>query len=245
MGVIDHTINHKLADGEWRIANAVAAKPVGSTSVSVRFDEPKIGTDRAMRVLDAVLTSIALVFFLPLMIVIAALIWLTDRGPILFAHKRIGRDGQTFPCLKFRSMVTNSEARLRELLERDPAAREEWERDHKLKNDPRITPIGRFLRKSSLDELPQLFNVLRGEMSLVGPRPIVEAEVPRYGRYFIDYCAVRPGITGLWQISGRNDVSYRRRVAFDVIYRRTRSTKKNIGIIAATVPAVVLSRGSY
>ncbi|MDE0878199.1 MAG: sugar transferase [Sphingomonas bacterium] len=201
--------------------------------------------DSILRALDVVIAGLALVFLLPLMAIIAALVWMTDRGPIVFAHHRIGRGGRVFPCLKFRSMVTDSSARLQELLERDPVARAEWARDHKLKNDPRITKIGNFLRKSSFDELPQLINVLRGEMSLVGPRPIVDAEIPRYGRYFAHYCAVRPGITGLWQVSGRNDVNYRRRVAFDVIYGRNRSVRTNMRIIAATVPAVAMSRGSY
>ena len=127
----------------------------------------------------------------------------------------------------------------------DPIARLEWEKDHKLRNDPRITRLGSFLRKSSLDELPQLFNVLRGEMSLVGPRPIVDAEVVRYGRYFADYCSVRPGITGLWQISGRNDVSYRRRVALDVAFARARSRSLYVRILAGTVPSVLVRRGSY
>jgi exopolysaccharide production protein ExoY len=142
-------------------------------------------------------------------------------------------------------MAVDAEARLSELLKNDPVARLEWDRDHKLKNDPRITPIGNFLRKSSLDELPQLFNVLIGEMSLVGPRPIVIGEVARYGRYFQQYCSVRPGITGLWQISGRNDVTYRRRVAMDVTYARAQSYGLNMRILVGTVPSVLFARGSY
>lgn len=235
-----------------RVDYAIAPQSFGQveqTRVSVHFGKVSsgglFGPDAVIRCIDVVLAAIALMLAAPFMLLIAALVWLSDRGPILFAHKRIGYGGKTFPCFKFRSMVTDSHARLHSLLERDPAARAEWARDHKLKNDPRITRIGAFLRKSSLDELPQLFNVLRGEMSLVGPRPIVDAEIPRYGRYFVHYCAVRPGITGLWQVSGRNDVSYRRRVAFDVIYGRSRSIGMNVRIIAATVPAVAMSRGSY
>lgn len=201
--------------------------------------------DRAWRMFDLVLATMALIAVFPLMIVIAVLVYLSDRGPIFYAQRRIGKDGKSFYCFKFRSMVTNADARLRELLERDPQARAAWDLDHKLKNDPRITPIGGFLRKSSLDELPQLFNVLMGDMSLVGPRPIVEAEVIRYGRYFHSYCSVRPGITGLWQVNGRNNVSYRRRVAFDVIYARNNSLVLNVKILFATVPAILLSRGSY
>ncbi len=142
-------------------------------------------------------------------------------------------------------MVVDANARLEHILATDPEAHSEWKRDHKLKRDPRITPIGRFLRSSSLDELPQFFNVLRGEMSLVGPRPIVEAEVVRYGRYYRHYCMVRPGITGLWQVSGRNDVTYRRRVAMDVRYVKMRNPSFNIKIMMLTVPMVVAARGSY
>lgn len=197
------------------------------------------------RAMDFAVALVALLFFLPLMLLIAALIFVTDPGPIFFAHRRIGRDGRYFRCLKFRSMAVDAEARLADVLATDPVARAEWARDHKLKDDPRITRIGAFLRKSSLDELPQFFNVLRGDMALVGPRPIVEAEALRYGRYFAHYCSVRPGITGLWQVSGRNNVSYRRRVAFDVAYSRSRSTLFDVKILAMTVPSVMLARGSY
>jgi lipopolysaccharide/colanic/teichoic acid biosynthesis glycosyltransferase len=179
------------------------------------------------------------------MLVVTALIMVTDPGPVIFGHQRIGRDGRLFRCLKFRSMVVDAQERLAELLSRDEQARAEWARDQKLKNDPRITKIGNFLRRSSLDELPQLFNVLRGDMSLVGPRPIVQGERPRYGRYIEAYHSVRPGITGLWQISGRNDVSYRRRVALDVAYSRSKSFTLDIKILMMTVPNVLLAKGSY
>ncbi|WP_333994385.1 sugar transferase [Sphingomonas sp. 22R3R2A-7] len=199
----------------------------------------------AARLFDISVALTALLFFSPLMILIAITIYVRDPGPILFAQRRIGHRGRKFGCFKFRSMVVDAEARLAELLASDPAAQAEWNRDHKLRDDPRITLIGSVLRKSSLDELPQLLNVLRGDMSIVGPRPIVDAEVTRYGRYFAHYCYVRPGITGLWQVSGRNDVSYRRRVAFDVMYSRRRSMILDIRIIAMTVPSVLLARGSY
>ena len=201
--------------------------------------------EAATRALDVILTIAALLFLLPLMMVIAAVIAFLDDGPIFFAQRRIGQGGEHFRCFKFRTMKVNAEQLLVELLERDADARVDWELYHKLKSDPRMTWIGSFLRKSSLDELPQLFNVLRGEMSLVGPRPIVDGEVWRYGRYFSNYCSVRPGITGLWQISGRNDVSYRRRVAFDVAYSRSRSLTLNARIILLTIPSVLLARGSY
>ena len=196
------------------------------------------------RVLDVVLSLAALLFLAPLFLLIAAGVRLQDGGSAMFVHSRIGLGGQRFKCLKFRSMHPDSDARLHQLLASDPQARIEWARDHKLRRDPRITPLGGFLRRSSLDELPQFLNVLRGEMSLVGPRPIVEAEIERYGRYFACYCANKPGITGLWQISGRNDVSYRRRVAMDVIYARRRTVALYIRILLATAPAVLLRRGA-
>jgi exopolysaccharide production protein ExoY len=199
----------------------------------------------ATEAMNFAIALIALLFLSPLLIAIAALIFVQDGGPVVFAHRRIGRDGRHFRCLKFRSMAVDAEERLAELLARDPQARDEWERDHKLRNDPRVTRLGAFLRKSSLDELPQLVNVLKGEMSLVGPRPIVDAEAPKYGRRFRHYCAVKPGITGLWQVSGRNDTSYRARVAMDCVYAARRNALLDARILLATVPAVLLTRGSY
>ena len=195
--------------------------------------------------MNVAVALLALVFLLPIMLLVAMAVYAQDGGPILFAHRRIGLNGRTFYCLKFRSMAVDAEERLAAVLASDPAARAEWEQDHKLRRDPRVTPLGAFLRKTSLDELPQLFNVLRGEMSVVGPRPIVEAEVAKYGRWFPAYCAVKPGITGLWQVSGRNDTSYRTRVALDCVYARRRSFGLDAYIIAATVPAVLLRKGSY
>lgn len=197
------------------------------------------------RVLDIVLSLAALIVFAPLLVLVGLAVKLTSKGPAVFRHRRIGRDGKEFYCFKFRTMVCDADKRLAELLRDSPAARAEWERDHKLRNDPRITPIGGFLRKASLDELPQIFNVLFGTMSWVGPRPIVAGEVIRYGHRFTAYCKVRPGITGLWQISGRNDTSYRRRVAMDVLYVRTRSPMLYSKIIFGTIPAVLRQSGSY
>jgi len=207
--------------------------------------EPAGNEEFAIRLLDVTIALCAIIFALPLLVMIALSVFAQDRGPAVFAHERVGRSGRTFRCFKFRSMVTDADKRLQDLLERDPQARAEWARDHKLRRDPRITPVGDFLRKSSLDELPQLFNVLRGEMSIVGPRPIVAAEIVRYGRHFPRYCAVKPGITGLWQVSGRNDVSYRRRVAMDCIYARRKSLAWDIKLLFLTVPAVLFASGSY
>ena len=198
-----------------------------------------------IRALDVVVALVALVAFAPLMLMIAALIYFHDGGSPIFSHRRVGFGGRSFPCLKFRSMVMDADVRLRALLASDPEARAEWDRDQKLRKDPRITRLGHFLRKSSLDELPQLINVLRGEMSIVGPRPIVDAEVVRYGRRFGSYCAVRPGITGLWQVSGRNDTTYRRRVALDHVYSQRNSLGLYVWVLVATVPVVLFKRGSY
>ncbi len=204
-----------------------------------------VSNKQVTRILDLCLALPLLLFFLPLIIMVGAMVWITDPGPVLFRHQRVGHRGKPFYCLKFRSMVVDAERKLEELLASDPEIRAAWLRDHKLPSDPRITRIGRFLRASSLDELPQIFNVIRGEMSLVGPRPIVAAEVPRYGRYISEYYSTVPGVTGLWQISGRSDTTYRRRVALDVAFARSRSPGLYIKILALTVPAVLLARGSY
>lgn len=200
---------------------------------------------RALRILDVIGALAIILLLLPFLAIISLAVFVSGRGPIVFKQRRIGRDGVVFFCWKFRTMVVDAEERLAELLSRDPHARAEWQRDHKLRRDPRITYVGRLLRKSSLDELPQLFNVLAGTMSLVGPRPIVLAECSRYGRHFAYYCAVRPGITGLWQISGRNNVSYRRRVACDVLYSRKHSLIFNCSILLVTIPRVLLRTGAY
>ena len=197
------------------------------------------------RLMDIAIATVALIFISPILLAVAVAIRMHDGGPALFGHTRIGRHGRTFRCLKLRTMVVDAEERLQTLLAANPLARAEWAADQKLRNDPRVTPLGQFLRKSSIDELPQLINVLRGEMSLVGPRPIVASEAVRYGRAYHDYCSVRPGITGLWQVSGRNDVSYRRRVALDKLYARSKCLSVDVAIIAKTAFVVLLHKGSY
>lgn len=194
--------------------------------------------------LDQFAALLLLLLLAPLMAVIALLVWRRDGAPVLFGHYRIGQHGRPFRCLKFRSMYLDSEAMLRELLERDPAARAEWERDHKLTDDPRITPIGHFLRRTSLDELPQLFNVLRGEMSLVGPRPITLAELPRYGQVRWHYLSVRPGMTGLWQVSGRNDTTYDERVELDREFVEQHSLRLRLSILLRTLRVVIRGSGA-
>jgi exopolysaccharide production protein ExoY len=207
------------------------------------FPEKKI--DFATRLIDVAGALGLLIFTAPLILVLAALVKLWDGGPVFFVHRRIGQGGKMFPCLKLRTMVMDADRRLDQLLATDASARAEWALDQKLRNDPRITGLGRFLRKSSLDELPQLLNVLRGEMSLVGPRPIVLDEAPRYGRWLKYYCAVRPGITGMWQVSGRNNLTYRRRVACDIFYARRQSVHMNVLIMLVTIPAVLSQDGSH
>jgi lipopolysaccharide/colanic/teichoic acid biosynthesis glycosyltransferase len=220
--------------------------PLGSHMV--RMADRSKATARAPlleRPINISLSLVILLFIAPLLIVVAAMVWMQDGGPAFYGQMRRGRDGRLFRCLKFRSMVMDSAERLNTVLATDPVARAEWARDHKLRNDPRITRIGLFLRKSSLDELPQLFNVLFGQMNLVGPRPIVDAEIARYGWRYRYYCAVRPGITGLWQVSGRNDTTYRRRVALDVIYAQSKGLGLDFKILFMTIPAVLLRKGSY
>lgn len=199
----------------------------------------------AKRVLDVTLASLALVFLAPAFLLICLLVKLGDGGPAMFAHRRYGVHGRTFQCLKFRSMVVDAEDRLRQHLADDPDAAAEWARDHKLRHDPRITRIGAFLRKTSLDELPQLINILRGQMSIVGPRPIVHEEVIKYGDRFKYYAATRPGLTGAWQVSGRNHIDYDTRVEMDADYVRTWSIWSDLRIILLTVPAVLLRRGAF
>lgn len=197
-------------------------------------------------IFDFTLTAVGTVAISPLLVYIAYRIRKEDPGPVFFAHTRIGKDGKPFPCYKFRSMVVNSKEMLEKHLAENPEAKAEWEREFKLKNDPRITPIGQVLRKSSLDELPQIFNVLRGEMSLVGPRPVVQEELDKYyGEAVKEYCSVKPGITGLWQVSGRSDVDYSERVAMDVDYVRTRNLWKDIVILYKTIDVVLNKKGAY
>lgn len=200
--------------------------------------------DLAKAVFDRVFAALALLFFAPFLILISLVIFLGDGGPILFRHKRVGRDGRSFNCLKFRTMANNAEERLSAILASDPKARAEWEANQKLEDDPRITCVGEFFRKTSLDELPQFWNVLRGEMSVVGPRPIVEEEAKHYGEHFEDYLSVRPGVTGLWQVMGRSRTTYTERVAMDVDYVRNRSFRMDLWIILKTIKVMLLRDGA-
>jgi undecaprenyl-phosphate galactose phosphotransferase len=168
-----------------------------------------------------------------------------DGGPALFAHPRIGKKGRVFNCYKFRTMVVDAEKQLEQLLQRQPELRKQWQVEHKLRSDPRVSPLGRFLRRTSLDELPQLINVIRGEMSLVGPRPVVRSELPRYGDQVGYYLMVRPGMTGLWQVSGRNDVDYDTRVYLDSWYVKNWSLWHDLVILFKTISVVLTRQGAY
>jgi exopolysaccharide production protein ExoY len=186
-----------------------------------------------------------LVVAFPFLILLSIALQIDSPGRLFFVQERIGHRGNRFRCIKFRTMREDAEQILEELLASCPAARREWEQDHKLRNDPRVSGLGVLIRKLSLDELPQLFNILKGEMSVVGPRPIVSAEIPKYGRFFRDYCSVKPGLTGLWQVSGRNDVTYDERVAMDSDYARRASFMFDLQIVVKTLPAVIAARGAY
>jgi Undecaprenyl-phosphate galactose phosphotransferase WbaP len=197
------------------------------------------------RVLDILIVILALPVLLPALLVVAALVRATSPGPVFFSHRRICRDGAFFSMWKFRTMCVNSSDVLEQYLATHPKARTEWSRSHKLRVDPRITSVGLFLRRYSLDELPQVWNVLRGQMSLVGPRPIVAAEVEKYADRFDYYCRVKPGVTGLWQVSGRSKLSYDARVKLDCDYVTRWSLFRDMKILLSTCRSVVNRDGAY
>jgi Undecaprenyl-phosphate galactose phosphotransferase WbaP len=197
------------------------------------------------RCMDLVAALIGGLLLLPLLFYIAVAVKMSSRGPILYGHDRIGKDGRHFKAWKFRSMFQDAHLVLEQYLEAHPELRDEWDRDHKLRYDPRVTRIGRFMRKTSLDELPQLWNVVRGDMSLVGPRPIVTAEIVKYGPYYSLYTMVTPGITGLWQVSGRNNTTYEERVQLDAYYVRNWSPWMDMYLLIRTIRIVLFADGAY
>lgn len=197
------------------------------------------------RIFDTFMSLLGMVFFIPLGIIICLCIYIDSPGPVMFAHKRVGQHGESFPCYKFRTMVPNADRVLQEYLAKEPAAKKEWDKSFKLKDDPRVTRVGKFLRKTSLDELPQILNVIIGQMSLVGPRPIVDAEIEKYGEYIRDYYLVPPGITGMWQVNGRSDTTYSERVAMDTWYVRNWSVWIDLVYLFKTVKIVLERRGAY
>ena len=197
------------------------------------------------RFADLLLATAAILILSPVLLIIAAAIYFESPGPVLYAHRRLGQRKRKFKLFKFRSMCLNADEVLADLLAFDAALREEFEENYKLKNDPRITRVGAFLRRTSLDELPQLINVLRGEMSVVGPRPIVEGEVDKYWPSEARLFSIRPGVTGLWQVSGRNDTSYEDRVRLDMRYLFERSVLGDALILLLTIPALLRRKGAY
>lgn len=196
------------------------------------------------RLFDFTAAFCGLAVLAPVLLTVALIVYLGDRGPALYGHKRVGRHGRTFKCWKFRSMVRNGDEVLAAHLAANPEAELEWRETQKLTDDPRITPIGAFIRKTSIDELPQLWNVLVGEMSLIGPRPITRGELDRYGKARRYYLLVRPGITGLWQVSGRSTTTYDRRVELDRNYLENWSYGQDAMILLKTLPAVLKSEGA-
>jgi Undecaprenyl-phosphate galactose phosphotransferase WbaP len=224
----------RAVGADWKTEGTAQSELSEQSRVSVFFK-------RSFDIVTAL--SIAL-FSLPVIVAITIIIRLSGK-PVVFSHQRVGRDRQLFQCYKFRSMIPNAEEVLQDLLYSDPEVLREWRESHKLKNDPRVTKFGQFLRKSSLDELPQLWNVLKGDMSLVGPRPVVEDELERYGGNAKFYLSVKPGVTGLWQVMGRSDVTYSRRVSMDVLYVKKQSIPFDIWVLIRTVAVVAKRVGAH
>jgi len=223
----------------YRVAEARVAHRITDRRL---IRKVKAANSPLKRGFDVAVAVAALLFLAPIFVTIALLIKLTDQGPVLYRHTRVGRQGERFECLKFRTMAVDAEERLARILLDDPHAAEEWQETQKLRDDPRITAIGTFLRKSSLDELPQLWNVIRGDMSIIGPRPITRAELNRYGKERRYYLLVRPGITGLWQVSGRSSTGYERRIRYDREYLEEWSWLGEFWILLMTLPAVLNTR---
>lgn len=230
--------------------------PMADVQVDVLFSEEillmrlknnlaRAGNRFLKRIFDLVATVLGGIVLSPFLLALAVMVAIDNHGRVIFAHRRVGRGGREFPCYKFQTMVPDAQERLQEYLAANPEARREWEENFKLTNDPRVTKLGAFLRKTSLDELPQLWNVIVGDMSLVGPRPIVQAEVPRYHENIREYYMVRPGITGMWQASGRSDTTYEERVAMDTWYVRNWSVWIDLVYLFKTFKAVFVGKGAY
>lgn len=198
------------------------------------------------RIFDIIFSLLVLSIGAPLFLFIAIAIRLGSKGPIFYSQQRIGRGGRFFKCYKFRTMYPDADMRLNDILKNDPAKNKEWEETRKLKDDPRVTPIGAFLRKTSLDELPQFWNVFKGDLSVVGPRPVMRDELIKYfGERAQHIFSVRPGITGLWQVSGRSDTSYSLRLALDEEYVKTRTFFMDLKLILLTIPGIIFRKGAY
>lgn len=198
------------------------------------------------RLFDIIFSSLAILFFLPLGIIVAFLIKLSSSGPIFYASKRVGKNGHSIFCWKFRTMCLNAEQKLKSLLEENTDLKQEWETFFKLKNDPRVSAVGKFLRKTSLDELPQFWNVLKGDLSVVGPRPVTEEEVQKYyGERAAKILSVRPGLTGIWQTSGRNLLTFEERTKLEESYVDQQSLTLDLRIIFKTIPMIFFAKGAF
>lgn len=212
-----------------------------TAKVTSKYLENKPVYDYVKRIADIFCSAIAIILLSPLFIIISIAIKATNEGPVIFVHKRVGKNGKEIGIYKFRSMVVNADALLEKFT---PVQKEEFQKNFKLENDPRITKIGKFLRKTSLDELPQLFNILKGDLSIVGPRPIMEVETEIYGKYRDMLLSVKPGLTGFWAANGRSDTSYKKRRAMEIYYVKNRSLLFDIKIIFKTIISVFTGKGA-
>jgi lipopolysaccharide/colanic/teichoic acid biosynthesis glycosyltransferase len=222
-------------------------QPLASRSQQRGLSRHRLDGDFAKRLFDVMFSLSVLILFLPLYLLLVMLIAISSPGPIFYVQERVGRNYKPFGCIKFRTMVENADELLLDIMEKSPHLREEFEDNFKLKQDPRLTWIGRFLRLTSLDESPQFWNVLKGDMSVVGPRPLVPEELPKYGRHMDKILTIRPGITGLWQVSGRNDIPYPHRVQIDVYYVNFRNFWLDVWLIVKTIGVIVSTKnnGAY
>jgi len=235
MGLMPFDLSEALAHNHAEIAGTASKKDTSFFGIN----------GLAKRVVDIAITLPAIIFLLPVFITAALAVKLCDNGPVIYRQERIGKDGKRFSILKFRTMRTDADQALQELLDRCPDSAEQWNTFQKLRNDPRITAVGGFLRSSSIDELPQLFNILKGDMSLVGQRPILTCQIDDYGIHFAGYTRARPGLTGLWQVKARNAASFEVRAVMGSQYVAEWSLWRDITLMALTVPAVMLSRDAY
>jgi len=224
----------------------ISKEPSSLPAVEIIRNQSRYGRT-LKRIGDVIFSLLVLILGSPIFIFIGILVKLSSRGSVFYIQKRVGRNYREFGCIKFRTMYKNADELLPNLLEKYPLMRKEFEKDFKLRQDPRITKLGRFLRRSSLDELPQFFNVLRGEMSVVGPRPIVSNEINKYSLFMEEVISVRPGLTGLWQVSGRNNLSYKKRVELDLFYARNRNFILDVEIIILTLGVLLfpMDRGAF
>jgi lipopolysaccharide/colanic/teichoic acid biosynthesis glycosyltransferase len=231
--------------GVMKHGSGLEAERIGALSPDADQVLFRVRTSTTKRIMDLMMVIPLLLVAGPIMILIALAIKIFDRGPVLYSHQRVGLDGRMFLCHKFRTMFVDGNQRFDRLMATDPAAKLEWDTFQKLRTDPRVTPLGGFLRRASLDELPQLYSILCGDMSVIGPRPITSGEIWRYGADFRYYTGVRPGVLGKWQVNGRNKLTYDQRVAMDIEYVKTWTIWEDVKILLRAIPVVLLGLGAY